>query len=75
MKITTTAGHLTQTEKSHLKAIFNANLMEARANRKTYFITPDPEQPNRYQATINEKGRNDFGQVVTISNKVKFEIN
>lgn len=39
MKIKTLKGHLTATEKRHIKALFGAALMEGKANRKNYLFT------------------------------------
>jgi hypothetical protein len=35
----TITGHLTATEKKHITAILNANLMQGKVNRKNYFLT------------------------------------
>ena len=41
MKISTLSGHLTQTNKVHIKAIFQAGLNCAKVNRIKYDIHPD----------------------------------
>lgn len=38
MQISTTSGHLTATNKQHIKAIFDAGLQSATVNRITYHI-------------------------------------
>lgn len=35
----TLTGHLTQTNKKHIQAILNANLLEGKINRTNYFIS------------------------------------
>jgi len=39
MKITTLSGHLTATNKKHIKAVLNANLMIAKVNSINYLLS------------------------------------
>jgi hypothetical protein len=41
MEITIIKGHLTATEKRHIKAMFELGLMSAKVNRKQYRITKE----------------------------------
>lgn len=38
MKITTLSGHLTATNKKHIKAILERNMQQAKVNRIGYFL-------------------------------------
>lgn len=51
----TTKGHITATEKKHIKAIMEANLMSGKINNKTYFITK--KQDGNYEVKISQKDR------------------
>ena len=52
MKVLT--GHLTATEKRHIKALFEANLMAGKINRKMYFIT---ENAGVYTVKVSQRDR------------------
>lgn len=54
MQIKTLTGHLTSTEKTHLKAIFKENLTEAKVNRKNYFLTLLNPLKKEYKVKIVE---------------------
>jgi hypothetical protein len=52
MKVIT--GQLTQTERKHIRAIFDAKLMQGKINRKSYFIE---QNENVYTVSIVENTR------------------
>lgn len=54
MKIQTTGGHLTATEKRHISAILCQGLTSGTVNRKTYHITKEGEE---YTVKVMEMGR------------------
>ena len=58
MQIKTLNGHLTLTEKTHIKAIFKANLTEAKVNRKNYFLTLVNPLKKEYKVKIVEVDKN-----------------
>lgn len=58
MQIKTLTGHLTSTEKTHIKAIFKANLLEAKVNRKNYFLTLVNPLKKEYKVKIVEVDKN-----------------
>lgn len=60
MNIQVTKGHITQTEKTHIKALFNNNLIEGKVNRKTYFL--DLIENKNYKVQIFTPMKNDYGK-------------
>lgn len=54
MKISTVKGHLTATNKKHIKAIFDAGLTHGIVNRIEYSIIE--VQPKEYEVTIYQMG-------------------
>ena len=73
MKIQTIKGHLTQTEKIHIKALFDAQMKEGRVNRKNYWLSIT-ENSDEWEVTIKEKGRNDWGDQIINKHIAKFKI-
>jgi len=54
MDISVKKGHLTQTEKTHIKAILDANLKSGKIGRKTYFLSL---KNDLYTVKIRQMGR------------------
>lgn len=54
MNIHTISGHLTATNKRHIKAILEAKLMEARINNTTYYLQKEEEI---YTVKISKRDR------------------
>ena len=52
-------GHITATEKKHIKAILDAKLMEGKIGRKVYFLS---EENGVYTVKVKENGRG-FGWI------------
>lgn len=72
MKISTIDGHITPTEKKHIKALFAHDMTEGKVNTKTYYIT---ENKGIYTALIYEMEFSDFDQKrVQRKRKVSFKI-
>ena len=75
MQIKTISGHLTQTEKTHLKAIFKDGLMEAKVNRKNYFLSLVNDSKNIYIVNIVENYKEGFEAMAKNHvHKSKFEL-
>jgi len=75
MIISIKRGHLTQTEKSHLKEIFKAKIMTAKVNRKYYYLEKTFEgDENGYKVNIKESGKDDLGNKKVIKNTAFFNI-
>lgn len=51
-RIVKISGHLTQTEKKHIRIILNAGLESGKINRKNYFIS---KKDDGYQVIIKER--------------------
>lgn len=73
MKIGIIKGHLTQTEKTHIKAVLKAGLKEAKVNTKEYYLTLI--SPDFYNLTIKEWRKNDYNKREQIIYKSIFKIN
>lgn len=73
MKISVTKGHLTPTEKSHIRALFDAGLMEGKVNRKTYYII-SLEATNHFKVDVLENSSDDWGRKKLNVNKVNIKI-
>lgn len=58
MKITVIQGHLTQTEKTAIKLMFDRGLTSAKINRKNYFLTAED---GFYKVAIVQKERSFIG--------------
>lgn len=71
IKMKTLTGHITQTEKSHIKAILDAGIMEGKINRKNYFLSLNA---GVYTVMIKENRANDLGILVDRCYKSKFTI-
>lgn len=54
MNIQTISGHLTATNKTHIRAILEANLMEGKINNTNYHLQKEGEI---YTAKISKKDR------------------
>lgn len=70
MKISTLSGHLTATNKNHIKAIFKAGLNQAKVNRINYNIFPEN---GFYTVKIAQKNTSYTSGFET--NKATFKIN
>jgi len=72
MQIETTKGHITATEKTHIKALFKANLIEGKVNRKTYFL--DKISNDNFKVQIFTPMKNDYGKKFNYKNTSYFTI-
>ena len=72
MQIQVIKGHITQTEKTHIKALFNANLIEGKVNTKTYFL--DLMEEKTYKVQIFTPSINDYGKKTRLKNISTFKI-
>jgi len=72
MQIKTTKGHITSTEKTHIKALFEANLIEGKVNHKTYFL--DKISNDNFKVQIFTPMKNDFGKKINDKNISYFTI-
>ncbi len=71
MDIITIKGHLTQTNKKHIKAILGANLLQAKVNTINYNLT---RENDLFRVTIIKKDNSIvIGEKINI-NKVIFKI-
>lgn len=71
MRISVISGHITATEKKHIKALFAHNMTEGKVNTKNYFITKENAV---YTAKIIENEFSDYEQkVVQRQRKVQFK--
>jgi hypothetical protein len=71
MEITTIKGHLTQTNKKHIKAILGANLLQAKVNTINYNLT---RENDLFRVTIIKKDNSIvIGEKINI-NKSIFKI-
>jgi hypothetical protein len=71
MIIKTLEGHLTNTNKKHLKAMFEAKVMSAKVNRINYFIT---FQNNIYTCINIHLENNGWGKMIEKRHKATFII-
>lgn len=67
MKISTITGHLTATNKKHVKALFGANLKKAKVNTIKYFLTVENDI---YTVKTAQK---EYGQIIYL--KATFKTN
>lgn len=71
MRISVINGHLTPTEKKHIKALFAHDMTEGKVNTKTYFIV---KENGIYTAKILENEYSDYEQkIVQRQRKIKFK--
>lgn len=72
MRITVFNGHITATEKKHIKALFSHKMTEGKVNTKSYSIS---ESEGIYIAHIYEMEYSDFEQKrVMRKRKVSFSV-
>lgn len=71
IKQTSPHGHLTQTNKKHIKAIFEAGMWSAKVNRINYEITKDGID---FSVMIWQNVTNDYGQVYPQKSFAKFQL-
>lgn len=74
MRISIVRGHLTQTEKRHIKALFNNNLTEGKINRKKYFITFDENEECYKIGIIENKWSDSAGKIIPKMNTAAFTV-
>jgi len=73
-KIKVTKGHLTQTNKKAIKAMFDQDVMEGRVGKIDYFIKNIKD--NQYTVTIKQKQTVTIGKGPEITTDIAtFEIN
>lgn len=71
MAIRTLTGHLTATNKRHISAMFDANLLDAKINRFTYRIS---EKDGTYTVKISQNESDDYGKMRERTSTATFKI-
>ena len=71
MKIQVISGHLTQTEKVHIKKLLELNILEGKVNIKNYFLDKINDS---YKVQIFTPSKNDYGKKIQQKNISYFKV-
>lgn len=73
MKIQTLTGHLTATNKTHLRQMIEQNMLTAESPKIRYSIAPGAEE-GTYRVEISSRESDGYGRVRRVSHFASFKV-